>query len=71
MNLKFRNKINIDYTDFDFQKGEQSPKFLFRKRKFENFDNSKGSNALKDSDKQCSNGPSVKNANNIIEEPSI
>jgi hypothetical protein len=35
MNLKFSNKINIDYSDFDFQKGEQSPKFLFRKRRFQ------------------------------------
>lgn len=34
MNLKFSNKIKIDYNKFDFQKGEQSPKFLFRKRKF-------------------------------------
>jgi hypothetical protein len=39
MNLKFINKINIDYSDFDFQKGEQSPKFLFRKRRNENAEN--------------------------------
>ena len=39
MNLKFSHKINIDYCDFDFQKGEQSPKFLFRKRRFENSEN--------------------------------
>jgi len=39
MNLKFPNKINIDYSDFDFQKGEQSPKFLFRKRRFEDAEN--------------------------------
>lgn len=71
MNLKFRNKINIDYTDFDFQKGEHSPKFLFRKRKFENFDSSKAFNAIKENDKQNPNGPSTRNANNISEEPSI
>jgi hypothetical protein len=70
MNLKFRNKINIDYTDFDFQKGEHSPKFLFKKRRFENFDNSKQANATKENDKQISNAPSSKNANNFSEEPS-
>lgn len=70
MNLKFRNKINIDYTDFDFQKGEQSPKFLFRKRKFDNFDSSKAFNAVKENDRQTANGPSGRSANNICEEPS-
>ncbi len=69
MNLKFRNKINIDYTDFDFQKGEHSPKFLFRKRKFENFDGSKQMNTSKENDKQSANAPSSKNANNFNEEP--
>jgi len=71
MNLKFRNKINIDYTDFDLQKGEHSPKFLFRKRKFENFDNSKQANTIKESDKQNANSISNKNRNNISEETSI
>ncbi len=70
MNLKFRNKINIDYADFDFQKGEHSPKFLFRKRKFENFNNSKQANVIKENDKQIANGlSSSKNAiTNISEE---
>jgi hypothetical protein len=71
MNLKFRNKINIDYTDYDLQKGEHSPKFLFRKRKFENFDNSKQANTIKESDKQNANSISNKNTNNISEETSI
>lgn len=71
MNLKFRNKINIDYTDFDFQKGEHSPKYLFRKRKFENFDNSKQINSVKENDKQTNNSISNKNINNQSEETSI
>lgn len=71
MNLKFRNKINIDYTDFDFQKGEHSPKFLFRKRKFDNFESSKAFGAVKENEKQTPNGPSARNASNISEEPGI
>lgn len=63
MNLKFRNKINIDYTDYDFQKGELSPKLLFRKRKFENVDSLKTSSLPKDSEKQSIN--SSVNKNNI------
>lgn len=31
--LKNKNKININYDDLDFQKGESSPRHLFRKRK--------------------------------------
>ena len=69
MNLKFRNKINIDYTDYDFQKGEHSPKFLFRKRKFENFDSFKPTNCIKENDKQITNAIG-RNGNNISEEAS-
>jgi hypothetical protein len=36
--LKYKNKININYNDYDFQKGENSPRLLFRKRKNENSD---------------------------------
>jgi hypothetical protein len=31
--LKNKNRININYDDLDFQKGESSPRHLFRKRK--------------------------------------
>jgi hypothetical protein len=31
--LNYKNKINIDYTEIDFQKGENSPRLLLRKRK--------------------------------------
>ena len=40
LNLKYKNKINIDYNDIDFQKGENSPRHLFKKRRTENNDNS-------------------------------
>jgi hypothetical protein len=36
MSLKFKNKVTIDYTDIDYQKGEISPKLLFKKRKVDN-----------------------------------
>ena len=71
MNLKFRNKISIDYTDYDFQKGEHSPKFLFRKRKIENLDNFKLANNTKENDKPNTNNISNRNTINNIEEPSI
>ena len=48
MNLKFRNKINVEYSDFDLQKGEQSPKFLFRKRKHDNSENKQQQNNIKE-----------------------
>jgi len=31
--LKYKNKININYSEYDFQKGESSPRLLFKKRK--------------------------------------
>lgn len=31
--LKMKNNINVNYEDFDFQKGETSPRLLFKKRK--------------------------------------
>ena len=34
--MKYNNKININYDDFDFQKGENSPRLLFKKRKHDN-----------------------------------
>jgi hypothetical protein len=33
LNLKYKNTINTNYTEYDFQKGELSPRLLFRKRK--------------------------------------
>jgi hypothetical protein len=33
LNLKYKNSINTDYTEYDLQKGELSPRLLFRKRK--------------------------------------
>ncbi len=35
MILKHKNKINLNYNDLDFQKGESSPRVLLKKRKFE------------------------------------
>lgn len=34
--LKYKNKININYSEYDFQKGENSPRLLFKKRKSDN-----------------------------------
>ena len=31
--LKYKNKININYSEYDFQKGESSPRLLFKKRR--------------------------------------
>ena len=39
-NMKYKLKINIDYSDLDRQKAEISPKMLFKKRKLEAVDNS-------------------------------
>lgn len=39
MSEKFKNKINIDYTELDFQKGEASPRLLFKKRKLDDYFN--------------------------------
>lgn len=33
--LKNKNKINIDYNEIDFQKGESSPRYLLKKRKID------------------------------------
>lgn len=33
LNLKFGHKLNLNYSDFDRQKGCLSPRFLFKKRK--------------------------------------
>jgi hypothetical protein len=33
LNLKLKNKINTDYAEYDAQKGDLSPRLLFRKRK--------------------------------------
>jgi hypothetical protein len=33
--LNDKKKININYEDYDYQKGEQSPRFLFRKRRID------------------------------------
>ena len=38
-NMKYKLKINIDYSDLDKQKAEISPKMLFKKRKLEAFEN--------------------------------
>jgi len=70
MNLKLLNKINIDYAEFDFQKGESSPKFLFRKRKIDYNDNNKPISNLKENDKLNINNISNKSASNNIEEQS-
>ncbi len=70
MNLKLRNKINIDYADFDFQKGESSPKYLFRKRKIDYSDNAKYLNNMKENDKSFINNISNKNTNIVNEEQS-
>lgn len=70
MNLKFKNKININYSDFDFQKGELSPKFLFRKRKLDNIDNLKPINNIKENEKTNANLIPNKNTNNNVEENS-
>jgi hypothetical protein len=37
--LKYKNKININYSEYDFQKGENSPRLLFKKRKSDKYDN--------------------------------
>jgi hypothetical protein len=37
--LKYKNKININYNDYDFQKGENSPRMLFKKRRMETNNN--------------------------------
>lgn len=37
-NMKYKLKINIDYSDIDKQKSEISPKMLFKKRKLEAFE---------------------------------
>ena len=39
-NMKYKLKINIDYSDIDKQKSEISPKMLFKKRKLEAYENS-------------------------------
>jgi len=39
-NMKYKLKINVDYSDIDKQKAEISPKMLFKKRKLEAYDNS-------------------------------
>ena len=65
MNLKFRNKINIDYTDFDFQKGEHSPKFLFRKRKLENNENNDQQNFSKENNSEKISTNKNSSRNNI------
>lgn len=33
LNLKFGHKLNLNYSDFDRQKGCLSPRLLFKKRK--------------------------------------
>ena len=50
MNLLHKNKLNTDYTEIDFQKGESSPRMLFRKRRL---DDVKGENP-------CPNKPANK-----------
>jgi hypothetical protein len=35
LNLLHKNKLNTDYTEIDFQKGEASPRMLFRKRRLD------------------------------------
>lgn len=35
LNLKYKNRINIDYTEYDSQKGDNSPRLLFKKRKLD------------------------------------
>lgn len=33
LHIRSKNKINLDYSEIDFQKGEVSPRLLFKKRK--------------------------------------
>jgi hypothetical protein len=37
---KFLNELNINYSEFDHQKGNLSPRMLFKKRKLEEYSNS-------------------------------
>jgi hypothetical protein len=68
MKLKFSNKINIDYSNFDFQKGECSPKFLFRKRKFEDGEIKQQQNHTKE--ERINNNNNVSKNGNYIEDTS-
>ena len=50
LNLIYKNKINTDYSELDNQKGELSPRLLFRKRRLDenkNNDTNMNKNAVK------------------------
>jgi hypothetical protein len=68
MKLKFSNKINIDYSNFDYQKGEYSPKFLFRKRKFEDIEIKQQQNQIKE--ERVNNNNNICKNGNYVEETS-